>query len=173
MSIPTFWLGLMLQLTFAIALGWLPSSGRGADDAGFARLQYLAMPAAVLAFGHAAAWSRYLRASLIEVLGAPFMTAARARGVGARARLTRHALPNALAPVAAVALLDAALLVPGAVVTESVFAWPGVGSLFTEALGRRDYTVLMAMLMVSSVAVVVFNLIADLLHAWLDPRVTS
>jgi peptide/nickel transport system permease protein len=72
-----------------------------------------------------------------------------------------------------VALLDAALLVPGAVVTESVFAWPGVGSLFTEALGRRDYTVLMAMLMVSSVAVVLFNLIADLIHAWIDPRVTS
>ena len=143
-SIPTFWLGLMLQLTFAIALGWLPSSGRGADSTGFARLQYLVMPAAVLAFGHAAAWSRYLRASLIEVLGAPFMAAARARGVGARARLTRHALPNALAPMAAVALLDVALLVPGAVVTESVFAWPGVGSLFTEALGRRDYTVLMA-----------------------------
>ena len=131
------------------------------------------MPAAVLAFGHAAAWSRYLRASLVEVLGAPFMAAASARGVGARARLTRHALPNALAPMAAVALLDVALLVPGAVVTESVFAWPGVGSLFTEALGRRDYTVLMAMLMVSSVAVVVFNLIADLIHAWIDPRVTS
>ena len=103
----------------------------------------------------------------------PFVAAARARGVDARARLTRHALPNALAPVATVVLLDAALLVPGAVVTESVFAWPGVGSLFTEALGRRDYTVLMAMLMVSSVAVVAFNLLADLLHAWLDPRVAS
>ena len=172
-SIPTFWLGLMLQLTFAIGLGWLPSSGRGADSDGFARLQYLVMPAAVLAFAHAAAWSRYLRGSLIRVLGAPFVSAARARGVSARAALTHHVLPNALAPVATVVLLDAALLVPGAVVTESVFAWPGVGSLFIEALGRRDYTVLMAMLMVSSVAVVSFNLIADVLHAWLDPRVTS
>ncbi len=172
-SMPTFWLGLMLQLTFTIALGWLPSSGRGADSTGIARLQYLIMPAAVLAFAHAAAWSRYLRASLIDVLNAPFMAAARARGAGARVRLTRHALPNALAPMAAVALLDVALLVPGAVVTESVFAWPGVGSLFTEALARRDYTVLMALLMVSSVAVVIFNLIADLLHAWIDPRLTS
>jgi peptide/nickel transport system permease protein len=72
-----------------------------------------------------------------------------------------------------VVLLDAALLVPGAVVTESVFAWPGVGSLFTEALGRRDYTVLMALLMASSVAVIIFNLLADLLHAWLDPRVRA
>ena len=172
-SIPAFWLGLMLQLTFAIGLGWLPSSGRGADSEGLGRLQYLAMPAAVLAFAHAAAWSRYLRASLIGVLAAPLVVAARARGVPARTRLLRHALPNAIAPVAAVALLDVALLVPGAVVTESVFAWPGVGSLFTEALGRRDYTVLMAMLMVSSVAVVVFNLIADVVHAWLDPRVAS
>jgi peptide/nickel transport system permease protein len=172
-SIPTFWLGLMVQLTFAITLGWLPSSGRGADDAGLSRLQYLAMPAAVLAFGHAAAWSRYLRASLVDVLGSTFIVAARARGVGARARLMRHALPNAFAPVATVVLIDAALLVPGAVVTESVFAWPGVGSLFTEALGRRDYTVLMAMLMVSSFAVIVFNLIADVIHAWLDPRVAA
>ena len=172
-SIPAFWLGLMLQLTFAVGLGWLPSSGRGADGAGLARLQYLVMPAAVLAFVHAAAWSRYLRGSMIEVLRAPFVAAARARGVGGRTRLTRHALPNAIAPLATVVLLDAALLVPGAVVTESVFAWPGVGSLFTEALGRRDYTVLMAMLMVSSVAVIAFNLLADLVHAWLDPRVAS
>jgi peptide/nickel transport system permease protein len=172
-SIPTFWLGLMLQLTFAIGLGWLPSSGRAADGEGLSRLQFLVMPAAVLAFAHAAAWSRYLRASLIGVLRAPFVAAASARGVSARTRLTRHALPNALAPVASVVLLDAALLVPGAVVTESVFAWPGVGSLFIEALGRRDYTVLMAMLMVSSVAVVAFNLLADVLHAWLDPRVAA
>ena len=173
-SIPAFWLGLMLQLVFAIGLGWLPSSGRAPEGSSLGlRLQHLVMPAAVLAFVHGAAWSRYLRTSLIDVLGALFLAAARARGVPARARLLRHALPNALAPVATVVLLDAALLVPGAVVTESVFAWPGVGSLFTEALGRRDYTVLMAMLMVSSLAVVVFNLLADVVHAWLDPRVTA
>jgi peptide/nickel transport system permease protein len=171
-ALPAFWLGLMLQLVFAIGLGWLPSSGRGEGDL-LVRLQHLAMPAAVLAVVHGAAWSRYLRASLVEVLGALFLTAARARGLDARERLIRHALPNALAPVATVVLLDAALLVPGAVVTESVFAWPGVGSLFTEALGRRDYTVLMAMLMVSSLAVIVFNLLADVVHAWLDPRVTA
>lgn len=173
LAIPAFWLGLMLQLIFAIGLGWLPSSGRGPDGDLVVRLQHLAMPAAVLAFVHGAAWTRYLRASLVEVLGAPFLAAAGARGVPVRTRLWRHALPNAVAPVATVVLLDAALLVPGAVVTESVFAWPGVGSLFTEALGRRDYTVLMAMLMVSSLAVVVFNLIADVVHAWLDPRVAA
>lgn len=172
-SMPTFWLGLMLQLTFAIALGWLPSSGRGTDGAGLARLSYLVLPAAVLAVVHAAAWSRYLRASMVEALRAPFLAAARARGLGRLAHVLHHALPNALAPVATVVLLDAALLVPGAVVTESVFAWPGVGSLFTEALGRRDYTVLMALLMASAVAVVLFNLLADLVHAWLDPRISA
>ncbi len=170
-SLPVFWLGLVLQLVFAIGLGWLPSSGRATDGSWLVRLSFLVMPAAVLAFVHAAAWMRYLRASMVDVLGSPFVAAAGARGLPARARLLRHALPNALAPVATVVLLDAALLVPGAVVTESVFAWPGVGSLFTEALGRRDYTVLMALLMASSVAVIVFNLVADLLHAWLDPRV--
>lgn len=172
-SLPAFWLGLMLQLTLAIGLGWLPSAGRATEGSLGTRLSFLAMPAAVLAFVHAAAWMRYLRASMVDVLGAPFVTAAGARGLPARARWLRHALPNALAPVATVVLLDAALLVPGAVVTESVFAWPGVGSLFTEALGRRDYTVLMALLMASSVAVILFNLLADLLHAWLDPRVRA
>lgn len=170
-ALPAFWLGLMLQLLFAIGLGWLPSSGRAADGPLLTRLSFLVLPASVLAFVHAAAWMRYLRTSLIDVLGAPFVAAARARGVGRVGQLVRHALPNALAPVATVVLLDAALLVPGAVVTESVFAWPGVGSLFTEALGRRDYPVLLALLMASAVAVVAFNLVADLVHAWLDPRV--
>lgn len=172
-SMPAFWLGLMLQLGFAIGLGWLPSSGRAAEGGLLARLPFLVLPAAVLAFVHAAAWTRYLRTSMIEVLGAPFVAAARARGLDRLAQVTKHALPNALAPVATVILLDAALLVPGAVVTESVFAWPGVGSLFTEALARRDYTVLLALLMASAVAVVLVNLIADLLHAWLDPRVAA
>ncbi|MBP7777255.1 MAG: ABC transporter permease [Acidobacteria bacterium] len=172
-SLPAFWLGLMLQLAFAIGLGWLPSAGRAVDGGWLTRLSFLVMPAAVLAFVHAAAWMRYLRASMVDVLGAPFIAAASARGLPRRARLLRHALPNALAPVITVVLLDAALLVPGAVVTESVFAWPGVGSLFTEALGRRDYSVLMALLMASSVAVILFNLVADLLHAWLDPRVRA
>lgn len=172
-AMPAFWLGLVLQLVFAIGLGWLPSAGRGADGSGIARLQFLVLPAVVLAFVHAAAWMRYLRASMVDVLGASFLTAARARGLDRAAWLVRHALPNALAPLATVVLLDAALLVPGAVVTESVFAWPGVGSLFTEALGRRDYAVLMALLMASAVAVVLFNLAADLLQAWLDPRVTA
>ncbi len=171
-ALPSFWLGLLLQLVFAISLGWLPSSGRGPDGDVAERLRHLVLPASVLAFVHAAAWSRYLRASLVDTLQRPFLRAARARGVSARRLMAHHALPNALAPAVTVVLLDAALLIPGAVVTESVFAWPGVGSLFTEALARRDYTVLMAMLMVSSGGVVALGVVADMVHAWLDPRVT-
>lgn len=171
-ALPSFWLGLLLQLVFAIGLGWLPSSGRGPDGELAERLRHLVLPASVLAFVHAAAWSRYLRASLVDTLQRPFLRAARARGVSTARLITRHALPNALAPAVTVVLLDAALLIPGAVVTESVFAWPGVGSLFTEALARRDYTVLMAMLMVSSIGVIALGVVADMVHAWLDPRVT-
>jgi len=174
-SLPGFWFGLVLQMIFAIALGWLPSSGRstpGADDF-MSHLLHLVMPTTVLAFVLAAGWSRYLRGSMIETIHQPFIAAARARGVPARRIVLVHALRNALGPLIAIVTVDAALLVSGAVVTESVFAWPGLGSLFTEALARRDYTVLMALLMLSSVAVVVFNVAGDLLHAALDPRVAA
>jgi peptide/nickel transport system permease protein len=130
------------------------------------------MPAAVLAIVQAASWSRYLRGSMIDTLSQPFVLAARARGISARRVLLVHALRNALGPVLAVVMVDAALLVSGAVVTESVFAWPGLGSLFTDALARRDYTVLMALLMFTSSAIVVLNVAADAMHAALDPRVT-
>ena len=174
LSLPVFWFGLLLQLVFAIALGWLPSSGRS-DFAGgdvVDRIRHLVLPAAVLAAVHAAAWSRYLRSSMTSVLWQPFILAARSRGVPERVLVFRHALRNALVPLVTVAALDAAIMVSGAVVTESVFAWPGIGSLFTEALARRDYTVLMAFLMISSCAVVVLNLLADLTYRALDPRVT-
>ena len=172
-SLPVFWFGLVLQLVFAHALGWFPSSGRASFGAtGWSdRLAHLVLPATVLAAVHAAAWSRYLRGSLHEALNRPFIRAARARGVGEPAVLMRHALPNALAPFVTVVLLDASIMASGAVVTESVFAWPGVGSLFTEALAKRDYTVLMAFLMCGSIAVMVLNLLSDLTVRALDPRI--
>lgn len=175
-SLPTFWFGMVLQIVFAIGLGWLPSSGRstpgapGINDLGD-HLQHLVLPAVVLVVVQAAAWSRYLRGSVSETLGEPFIAAARARGVPRRQVLLHHVLRNAIGPVLAVVMVDAALLVSGAVVTESVFAWPGIGSLFTEALARRDYTVLMALLMLTSTAIVVLNLAADVAHAIVDPRV--
>ena len=173
-AIPAFWFGLVLQLLFASTLGWLPSSGRTTlgDGSLGDRVSHLLMPATVLGGLHAAAWTRYVRASMIDALGQPFVAAARARGVTEGRVLVRHVLRTALLPVVTVALLDAALLVSGAVVTESVFAWPGLGTLFTEALARRDYPVLMAMLMVASGAIIVVNIAADLIYARLDPRVS-
>ena len=108
---------------------------------------------------------------MLDVLQQRFLTSVRARGVPERTVVLRHALRNALLPFVTVVLLDAAIMVSGAVVTESVFAWPGLGGLFTEALARRDYTVLMAFLMIASTAVIVLNLLADLTYRWLDPRV--
>jgi len=174
-SLPAFWFALMLQIVFAIRLGWFPSSGRttfGGGDVGD-HVQHLVLPSVVLASLLAAGWSRYLRSSMIETLAQPFVTAARARGIPARLVVLRHTLRNALGPIVTIVLLDSALIVSGAVVTESVFAWPGLGSLFTEALARRDYTVLMALLMLTSTAVVALNLAADAAYALLDPRVTS
>ncbi len=172
MSLPVFWFGLVLQLVFANQLGWLPSSGRSSFSGGGVadQLSHLVLPAAVLAAAHAAGWSRYMRGSMHQVLAMPFVLAARARGVGEREIVLRHALRHALLPFATVVLLDASIMASGAVVTESVFAWPGIGSLFTESLARRDYTVLMAFMMCASVAVVILSLVADVTVHALDPR---
>ena len=174
-AIPAFWFGLLLQMIFAVSLGWLPSSGRATpgDADAIDHLQHLVLPAAVLAIVLASGWSRFLRGSMIETLAQPFIAATRARGLPPPRVVLRHALRNALGPLVALVTVDAALLVSGAVVTESVFAWPGLGSLFTEALARRDYTVLMALLMLSAAAVVVFNFLGDLAHAVIDPRVPA
>jgi len=172
LSIPVFWFGLVLQLIFSNTLGWLPSSGRSSFAGGGLsdRLAHLVLPVMVLAVAHAAGWSRYLRGSIRVALAQPFANAARARGVTELRIVLRHALRLALLPFATVVLLDASIMASGAVVTESVFAWPGIGSLFTEALAKRDYTVLMAFLMCASVAVVTLSFLADVAVHALDPR---
>ena len=172
LSLPVFWFGLVLQFAFGTALGWLPSAGRATFGGGDLadRLAHLVLPATVLAVAHAAGWSRYLRAALRTALALPFAQAARARGVGERRILLRHALRHALRPFATVVLLDASIMASGAVVTESVFAWPGLGGLFTEALARRDYPVLMAFLMCASCAVVALGVVSDVAVWLLDPR---
>ncbi|HEX4933921.1 MAG TPA: ABC transporter permease [Gemmatimonadaceae bacterium] len=174
-SLPTFWFGLLLQLLFAVSFGWLPSSGRtsilGGDVAD--RVRHVVLPALVLASVHAAVWTRYLRTSMLTVLAQRFILSAHGRGIPAWRVTFGHALRNALLPFVTIVLLDAAIMVSGAVVTESVFAWPGLGGLFTEALARRDYSVLMAFLMVSSTAVIVLNLAADVSYRLLDPRVRT
>ena len=172
-SLPVFWVGLLLQLIFAVGLGWLPSAGRTSfgDGSILDRLSHIIMPAIVLAALHAAAWSRFLRSSMGDAVKQRFVLAARARGISEKRVIWRHALRTALLPFVTVVTMDAAIMVTGAVITESVFAWPGLGSLFTEALARRDYTVLMAFLMMTSGAVVFLNLAADVLYSALDPRV--
>lgn len=171
-SLPVFWLALVLQLGFGVALGWFPVSGRasfGADGLGD-RLAHLVLPAAVLALSNASAWSRYLQRAATDLLGAPWLHAARARGIPEWRLRWTHLLPPALGPMVTVVLLDVAVLMGGAVVTEGVFAWPGVGSLFVESLARRDYPLLMAFVMAGAAVVVAGNLVADLLVAALDPR---
>jgi peptide/nickel transport system permease protein len=172
LALPVFWAALLAQLCFAIWLGWLPSSGRasfGASGIGD-RLAHLVLPASVLAISQIAAWSRYLRASMIGTLGEWWVTAARARGASIGRVRAWHSIRPAIVPFLTVALLDAALLVSGAVVTESVFAWPGLGALFTDALARRDFPVLMGFLLFGALAVVLANVIADVAQEWLDPR---
>jgi len=171
-SLPVFWFGLVLQLVFSNWLGWLPSSGRTSFAGGdlLEQLRHLLMPAAVLAAAHAAGWMLYLRASLRTTGTTPLVPALRARGLDDARILQRHVLPLSLLPFVTVVLLDASIMASGAVVTESVFAWPGIGSLFTEALAKRDYTVLLAFLMSASCAVIVLNIVADIVVHVLDPR---
>jgi peptide/nickel transport system permease protein len=169
-SLPTFWLGLVLQLVFGVELRWFPTAGR-MDSAGEGRFAHLILPALTLASFYAASWIRYVRASLASTLARDYVRAGRARGLSERRLLVRHSLPNALFPLVTVLALDFALLFSGAVVTETVFAWPGMGTLLVDSVYRRDYSVLMAILLVGSVAVVFSNLAADVVYGWLDPRV--
>lgn len=172
-SMPVYWMGLMLQLFFGLHLGWFPVSGRfsfGRTD-WIDHLSHLVLPAIALALVHLAVWSRYLRSSMIDVLSQPFITTARAKGLKGLPVLWRHALRNAALPVLTIVILDFAFLLSGAVITESIFAWPGIGSLFVDSVFRRDYTVIMGVLMIGSAAVILANLAADVAYAIVDPRV--
>ncbi len=172
-SMPVFWFALMLQLAFGLKLRWLPLSGRETFGVGGLtdQVRHLVLPACVLAVVHVAVWSRYLRSSMIDALTQAYVKTARAKGLSERVVLLRHAFRNALLPMITVVSMDAAFLLSGAVITEGIFAWPGVGGLFVDSIFRRDYTVIMGVLMIGAVSVIFFNLLADLLYAWIDPRV--
>ncbi len=171
-SMPVFWLGLLLQLLLSIRLGWLPAAGYDSfGDAGSGRLAHLIMPACVLSLATVATWSRFLRASLIDVLAQDYIRTARAKGRGPVGTLLLHALRNAATPVVTVIALDLASVISGAVITETVFAWPGIGRLFIESMDGRDYPVLMGLMMAGSLALVSANVLADMLCAMIDPRV--
>jgi peptide/nickel transport system permease protein len=172
-SVPVFWLALLAILLFSAKLGWLPAGGRetlGAAGSFADHLRHLVLPAVVLAVVQAPLWSRHVRASLLEVLGEDWLRSARARGLGRGRVLVRHALRPALAPVVTLLGLQAPALFTGAVITESIFAWPGMGRLFYEGAQRFDYPRVLGVLIVGSALVILCNLAADLAVARLDPR---
>src|SRR6266700_829512 len=176
-AMPVFLLGLLAQDIFGVTLGWFPTSGTSSlgytltpFQALLDNLQHLFLPMMVLSIAFIAGWSRYMRSSMIEVVKQDYMRTARAKGVAPATLLIRHALRNAVIPLITVVALDFGQIAGGAAITEGVFAWPGLGLLFIDSLNRRDYPVLIAMLMLSAFFVIAFNLIADILYAVMDPR---
>jgi peptide/nickel transport system permease protein len=177
-SMPVFWLGLLLMLLFSVRLRWLPAGGMftiGAELAGWDafvdRLRYLTLPVLTLTVVSAGFYARYLRASLLDVIHQDYVRTAWAKGLSERRVIARHALKNALIPFVTVVAIHMPQLFTGAVVVETIFAWPGIGRLFWDAALRFDYPVLMGVLAVGALLVWVFNLLADLLYGYLDPRI--
>ena len=171
-SVPSFWLGLLLMQIFSVKLGWLPVAGYGGPDAGIAtRLSHLVLPAIVLGLVNSALITRFIRASMLDVLRDDYVRTARAKGLPERKVILKHAARNALIPILTVLGLTTALLVSGAVVTETVFGLPGVGSLVVSAVLRRDYPVIQGALLVIAAIYVLINLFIDLLYLLVDPRV--
>lgn len=174
MSMPTFWSGMLVLLLFSVHFRWLPSGGLATIGADFSladRLLHLVGPTLVLGSVYVAQWTRYVQAGLVEVLDEDYVRTGRAKGAGAAAVVLRHALPNAAIPLVTVVGLEIPRLLAGAMVTEVVFTWPGLGRLLTSSLLARDYPVAMGTLMLLAVAVVVTNLATDLLYRLVDPRV--
>ncbi|WP_373356291.1 ABC transporter permease [Pseudoroseicyclus sp. CXY001] len=172
-SMPVFWSALLLQLIFSVWLGWLPSAGmKSIGDGSFPdRLAHLVMPVAVLSLATIASWSRYIRSGMVDVLSQDYIRTAYAKGRRERGVIFRHALRNAMIPAVTVIAIDFVTIISGAVITETVFAWPGIGRLFVESMNGRDYPMLMGLMMMGSVGVVAANILADIVYAALDPRI--
>jgi peptide/nickel transport system permease protein len=174
LSFPTFWFGLMAIFIFADRLGWFPSGGM-IDLAGegglLDRLHHLVLPTMILALVLVAQWSRYSRSSFLEVISQDYMRTARSKGISEQRVFLRHAFPNALAPLIALAGVQFPTLLGGALVVETIFSWPGMGMLFVNSLSVKDYPVLMGMTMLTAMLVVMGNFLADLAVAAVDPRV--
>ena len=176
-SIPDFWLGQLLILAFAIGLGWLPSQGnnpvRGVApgfDGVVEHLHYLILPAFALSLRYLALITRITRAAMLEVMDADFILAARARGAS-EWTVVGHALRNAAAPVLTVIGYNVGFVLAGSALIEAVFAWPGIGRLLYESISKRDYPVMLAILLMVSATVVVANLVTDIVHRMIDPRI--
>ena len=173
-SMPPFWLALLLILLFAVSLGWLPASGLStAEDAGFVeRLRHLVLPVATLTLASVAGYTRFVRAALIEAMRQDYIRTARAKGASERRVLLGHALRNALNPVVTVLALSFGSLFSGALITETMFAYPGMGKLIFDAVMGNDYNLALAALLFATLLTLLANLAADVAYAALDPRVT-
>ena len=171
-SVPSFWLGLLLIQFLAVGQGWFPVAGYGGPDASFlTRLHHLVLPAIALGIVNSALITRFTRAAMLDVLGDDYVRTARAKGAGEGRVILKHALKNALIPIITVIGLSIALLVAGAVVTETVFGLPGVGNLVVSAVLRRDYPVIQGALLVVAAIYVLINFVVDMLYILVDPRV--
>jgi len=164
MSIPNFWLGPLLAIVFAVELGWLPVSGRGG-------VEHLVLPALSLGLALAAMLARMTRASLLEELREPYVLAARARGVSRMRAVMAHAFRNSLIPVVTIVGLQFGAVLTGAVITETIFSWPGIGRLLIQSIGFRDYPLVQGCILLIAVTYVAVNLLTDLAYGFLDPRI--
>ena len=173
LSVPTFWIGLVAIFLFSLRLGWLPAGNMYTVGDGSVRdiLIHLVMPTCVLALVNVAIWARYMRTATLEVINQDFVRTAHAKGLAPRRILMKHIVGNALLPMITLAGMQLPTLLGGALVTETVFTWPGMGRLFLDSLGYNDYPVVMGLLMFSAILVLAGNLIADLLVAFVDPRI--
>jgi peptide/nickel transport system permease protein len=169
-SLPTFWLALILILVFAAGLGWLPASGTGGDLAD--RLRHLVLPVTTLSIASIGGYTRYVRAAMRDALGQDHIRTARAKGASEARVVWHHALRSALVPIATILALSFGSLVSGALVTEEMFAYPGMGKLIFDAVMGNDYNLALAALLLATAVTMLANLAADLAYAWLDPRVS-
>jgi len=163
-SMPVFWLGLMMMMLFSVELGWLPTTGRGT-------WQQLLMPSFALGFGSAAIVARQMRSAMLEVLRQDYVQTARAKGLPEKAVILGHALKNAAIPSVTIIGLQFGGMLGGTVITETVFAWPGMGRLIVEAINFRDLQVVQAGILILATIFVITNLVVDLLYVYLDPRI--
>lgn len=172
--VPVYWLGLIMIYVFTMKLGWLPGGGMYTLGEPYSlgdRLMHLVMPVAAAALYPSGMYARYLRSGLLEVINLDYIRTARAKGLKERAVLFGHALRNALIPVVTIVAMDIPWLFGGAVLTETIFSWPGMGRQFWTSAMNHDYPVLMSWVMLMGIAVVVCNLLADILYSVLDPRI--
>ncbi|HEV8142638.1 MAG TPA: ABC transporter permease [Methylomirabilota bacterium] len=163
-AVPGFWLGLMLIYVFAVQLRWLPTGGMGT-------VAHLVMPSVVLAAFYSARVARLTRSAVLEILNEEYILTARAKGLAEMRVIGKHTLRNSAIPIVTLAGLEAGQLLGGAVITETIFAWPGLGRLTVQALLNRDFPVVLAAVSLTSVIYTLMNLVVDLLYGWLDPRI--